>query len=40
MDIVYVILQSMFVAMTPLLVVALGGLFSERSGIVNIALEG
>jgi simple sugar transport system permease protein len=40
MDILYVILQSMFVAMTPLLVVALGGLFSERSGIVNIALEG
>jgi general nucleoside transport system permease protein len=35
----YVFQQTMFFAI-PLLVVALGGMFSERSGIVNIALDG
>jgi len=34
-----IVQQSMFF-MIPLLIVALGGMFSERSGIVNIALEG
>lgn len=35
----FLIQQTMFFTI-PLLVVALGGMFSERSGIINIALEG
>lgn len=33
-------IQQTFTYMTPLLIVALAGLFAERSGIINIALEG
>ena len=38
-DILFLFQQTMFFFI-PLLIVALGGLFSERSGIINIALEG
>ncbi len=40
MDILYFIIQQTMFFAIPLLIVALGGMFSERSGIVNIALEG
>lgn len=40
MNIVYFIIQQTMFFAIPLLIVALGGMFAERSGVINIALEG
>jgi len=40
MDNLVLILQKTIIYAIPLLIVALGGLFAERSGIINLALEG
>ena len=40
MDILIYIIQNALPVMIPLLLVALGGMFSEGSGVINIALEG
>lgn len=40
MDILYLIVQQTMFFSIPLLIVALGGVFTERSGVTNIALDG
>lgn len=40
MDTVYYLIQNMLPVAIPLLLVALGGMFSEVGGVINIALEG
>lgn len=40
MDLFYFLFRQSLIFSIPLLIVALGGLFSERTGVINIALEG
>src|SRR5690554_873425 len=40
MEIFYYLIQNTLPVAVALLLVALGGMFSERSGVINIALEG
>ena len=40
METFYHVFQQSLNFAIPLLIVALGGMFSEKSGVINIALEG
>lgn len=40
MSVLYFIIQQTMYFAIPLLIVAIGAMYSERSGVINIALEG
>ena len=40
LDLFFFIFRQMLFVSIPILIVSIGGLFSERSGVINIALEG
>lgn len=40
MSVVYFVIQQTMYFAIPLLIVAIGAMYSERSGVINIAMEG